>query len=221
MYGSFNANEFQPRMGGGGSHPVGIFHVTISNAEIVPTKNNDGGMYVVTFKSDKGEIPLRYNLWNSNETAVRIGRENLSALCHAIQFFNLNFDANGGRDIINAPLMIEVGPQMVPSDPEKPSSLKIESPNLREVKRVFSKEGRNPSSPNSPPVVPTEGDGGSGAVSGAQGGPPALPAFPSNAAPPAAATAAPAPAAGPSWAQPAPAGQAAPTPATTAKPPWA
>jgi hypothetical protein len=224
MYGSFNANEVQPRMGGGGSHPVGIFMATISNAEIKPTKNNDGGFYEVTFKTNAGEIATRFNLWNQGEhaeTTVRIARENLSALCHAIVFYNINFDADGGRSLINAPLMIEVGPQLVNSDPNDKKSKKVESPNLREVKRFFSKEGRNPSSPGDAPVMPTEGDSGA-----TQGGPPALPAFPTNAAPPAAAAAptpAPAPAAsGPSWAQPggaAPAAGAAP--GVGQKPPWA
>lgn len=214
QYGSFNAQEFQPNNGGGTAHPVGIFVGTISNAEIKPTKNNDGGMYVVTFKSNAGEAVVRYNLWNQNQQAVEIARGQLSALCHAINFYQLNFDQDGGRAIVGAPLMFKVDAQLVPSDPNDVRSSKVPSPTLTEVKKVYSSAGIDPSAPGNPPVVPTEG-----AAVSPQPAATAPAAFPQAPAQPAPVAAQPAPAAAPApaWQQNAAAAPAA----GTAKPPWA
>lgn len=211
QYGSFNAQEFQPNNGGGTAHPTGIFSGTISNAEIKPTKNNDGGMYVVTLKSDKGEAVIRYNLWNQNQQAVEIARGQLSALCHAINFYQLNFDADGGRALVGAPLMFKVDAQLVPSDPNDARSVKVPSPTLTEVKKVYSSAGIDPSAPGNAPVVPTEDTAASPAPAS-----PAPAPFPQATAAPA-----PSPAPAPSAAPAAPAWQqAAPATGTTAKPPW-
>lgn len=215
-YGSFNAQEFQPNNGGAAMHPPGIFVGTISNAEIKPTKDGNSGMYVVTFKSDKGEATTRYNLWNQNAQAVEIARGQLSSLCHAINYYHLNFDADGGRSLIGAPLMFEVGAQMVPSDPNDARSQKMPSATLTEVKRVFSSTGINPARPSDAPVVPTEGSPAPAATqapatTAAPFTPPASAPQP-QATPPAAPPVSP-PA--PAWQQP-----AAPAAGVTAKPPW-
>lgn len=215
-YGTFNANDFNPSNGGTASHPKGIFLGTISNAEIMPNKNKDGGYYAVTFKSNVGEVINRYNLWNPTERTMEIAREQLSALCRAVNYFQLNFDANGGRDLIGAPVMFEVGAQRVPSDPNDKNSAKIESPNLVEVKKVFSSAGIDPSAPGNAPVVPTDV-----AAASPQPAASAPTAFPQAAVQPApvAAKAAPAAAPAPAWQQNAAAPAAGAT--ATARPPWA
>lgn len=211
-YGSFNAQEIQPNQGGGTAHPVGIFVGTIADTAIKPTQANNGGMFVVSLKSNVGSIDNRYNLWNDNQDAVRISREQLSALCHAINYFHLNFDADQGAAIRGAPLMFEVGPQMVPSDPSDKRSQKVPSPTLTEVKRVFSAAGINPAKPGDAPVVPTEGAPAAQAPAQQPAAPFPQTAAPSPAAAPAAAPAAP-------WQQ---AQQAAPAaaPGGAPTPPW-
>lgn len=217
-YGSFNAQDFKPNNGGSSMHPIGIFAGTISNAEILPTKEGDGGYYAVTMKSNVGEVVMRYNLWNQNSQAVEIARGQLSALCHAINFYQLNFDTDGGRALVGAPVMFKVDAQLVPSDPNDKRSVKVSSPTLTQVTKVYSSAGVDPSAPSSAPVVPTEG-----AATQPQPAAPAAPApapFPQTTPAPApspapASAAAPAPA--PSWQQGASPALAA---GATAKPPW-
>jgi len=151
-YGKFNAREHKPENGGIGFHPPGIFNATITSAKIVPTRSNDGAFYEITFKTSQGEAQNRHNLWNSNPKTVEIAQGELSALCHCINFWDIDFDTNPAV-LVGAPLMIEVGQQMVPSDPNNRQSTKVLSPNMTEVKRLFSAAGINPVKPNDPPVV--------------------------------------------------------------------
>ena len=212
-YGSFNANDYKPNNGGTTQHPVGIFSGTIVKAEILPTSENNGGFFAVTFKSNAGEAINRYNLWNQNSQTVEIARGQLSALCHAINYYTLNFDADGGGAIVGAPVMFEVRPQRVPSDPNDKRSAKIDSPNLTEVRKVYTAAGIDPTAPSSAPVVPTEG-----LVASPQPAASAPAAFPQAAAQPAPVAAQPAPAAAPApaWSQ-----SAAPAAAPAGnKPPW-
>jgi hypothetical protein len=218
MYGSFNAQEFKPSNGGGTAHPVGVFSGIISAVEIKPLNNEKGGAFVVTCKSDKGEIQNYYNVWHTDETTANRSKEQLSALCHAIGYYQLNFDNDGGRAIINAPLMFEVVPQLVPSDPNDPKSPRVPSDRLVNLRKVFTPQGIDPASPNATPVVPTMGTAPAATGPGAPASPPAAFAPPTAATPPAAAP-------GPAWASggaPAPAPQAAPAPAAASPaPPWA
>lgn len=137
---SFDANQFEPTQGGG-PHPPGKFPATISATEIKPTKNNDGGMFIVTFKTDQGTIAHRYNLWNSNAKAVEIAHKELSALCHAIGIFKLDMK-NDAAAIIGSRLMIEVGQQ---KDTE-----------YMEVKHIYCADG---SEPGKAPAQPQAGSG--------------------------------------------------------------
>lgn len=105
----FDARQYDPTQGGP-SIPPGKYQAQITKTEIKPTKDNDGGMFCVTFKTPVGEMVNRYNLWNQNAQAVDIAHRQLSALCHAINVYNVDMN-NGGQAIVGAQLMIEVGLQ--------------------------------------------------------------------------------------------------------------
>lgn len=155
--GSFDANQHAPKQLGA-SVPPGKWPFVISDTAIVPTKANDGGMFVVTFNTPSGQIAMRYNLWNQSPKAVEIAHGQLSALCHATGVFNLKWP-NQGAELRNAQGMIEVGLQ----DPDKPDG-------YTEVKKVYDKNGNEPGKGAAPaPQVqpqpqqaPTQGAQGTG-----------------------------------------------------------
>lgn len=79
------------------THPPYEGPAQIIATDIVPTKENKGGMFTVTFKTDRGEIVKRYNLWNANQVAVDIANRELSALCYATGIFKLNMQTKGAE----------------------------------------------------------------------------------------------------------------------------
>lgn len=188
--GSFDANQHAPKQLGA-IVPPGKWPFVISNTSIVPTKANDGGMFVVEFDTPQGRISMRYNLWNNNPKAVEIAHGQLSALCHATGVFKVDY-ANEGAALRGAQGMIEVALQ----DADKPDA-------YTEVKRVFDKSGNEPGkAPAAAPAVHGNGGswGGQPAASGASG--PAQPTWGATSAPAAAQPAPAAPAWSPGPAQP-------------------
>jgi len=137
LNGSFDANQFAPKQVGE-THPIGKHQFQIQHTECVQTKDQKGGMFVVTFKTPAGEIPLRYNLWNESAKAVEIAHGQLSALCHATGVFKLDW-GNEGAALRGARGMIEVGYQKG----QEPSA---ENPNggYTEIKRVYDANGNEP-----------------------------------------------------------------------------
>jgi hypothetical protein len=137
LQGSFDATQFAPKQVGE-SHPVGKFPFKISNTEIAETKDKDGGMLVVTFRTPVGEIASRYNLWNKSAKAVEIAHGQLSALCYATGIFKVDW-SNEGAALRNGEGMIEVGWQKG----QEPST---ENPNggYTEVKKVYDRSGNEP-----------------------------------------------------------------------------
>jgi hypothetical protein len=162
MTGSFDASQFQPRQGGE-AHPVGRYPFTISNTKIVQTKDGTGGMFVVTFQSDRGEIDMRYNIWNQSAKAVEIAHGQLSALCHAIGIFKVEW-TNEGAIIRGARGVMDINYQKGEEPTaEKPSGGYVE------VKKVFSASGNEPGKgpvapqqtpPNNAPAPASGGWGG-------------------------------------------------------------
>lgn len=143
MSGGFDASQFAPKQAGT-THPVGKFPATISNTSIVPTKDNDGGMFVVEFTTAVGSILFRYNIWNSNPKAVEIAHGQLSALCHCIGIFKLDW-SNDAAVIRGAPLQIEVVEQI-----DKETKL----PNgYTQVSKVCDRNGNEPGKPPAQPAV--------------------------------------------------------------------
>ena len=147
--GSFDASQFTPNQGGQ-AHPVGKFPFTVSHTECVQTKDQQGGMFVVTLTSPSGEIKNRYNLWNSNAKAVEIAHGQLSALCHATGVFKLDWQ-NEGAALRGARGMMEIGYQKGEEPTaEKPAGGYVE------VKKVFDVNGNEPGKGPSPAAQPIQ-----------------------------------------------------------------
>lgn len=94
-------------------HPVGKFLATITATDIKPTKEATGGFYEVTFTTQAGTAPMRFNLWNQNQQTVDIAHRQLSALCHCVGIYKVTMQAKG-RELINGRCMIEVTEQTDP-----------------------------------------------------------------------------------------------------------
>lgn len=129
----FDASGIQPQQGMS-AHPPGMFDFQITNTRIVSTKDNSGGMFVVEFTSPAGRIENRYNMWNNSPQAVEIARKELSALCHAVGMFKLDFN-NDGAALRGCRGKMEVVPQL--NREGQPNG-------YMEVKRVFDSNGIDP-----------------------------------------------------------------------------
>lgn len=151
----FDATQYAPEQGSP-THPIGKFSATISNTAIQPTRDNDGGMFVVEFTTEAGKISNRYNLWNQSQKAVDIAHKQLSALCHAVGVFRVDMQ-NEGAALRNARLMIEVGKQ---KDSE-----------YTEVKRVFDANGNEPGKAGAPAAAPAPSGPAFGAPAAAAAAP--------------------------------------------------
>lgn len=147
----FDATAITPRQGGG-AHPVGNkFPFRITDTSVVPTKDQKGGMFAVELTSDAGSITHRYNLWNESETARKIANEQLSALCHAVGVFKVDFK-NDGAALRGATGLMDIGFQKG----HEPSAEKPEGGYV-ELKKVYDRNGNEPgkapaqSQPNAAP----------------------------------------------------------------------
>jgi hypothetical protein len=74
--------EFEPL-------PAGKYLAAITESELKPTKNGSGKYLQLTFTVIEGEYKnrilwARLNLDNTNQTAVKIARSELSAVCRAV-----------------------------------------------------------------------------------------------------------------------------------------
>lgn len=145
MQGSFDANQFAPRQVGEG-HPVGIYPFTITDTKIVPTKDQTGGMFVVEFTSPNGSISSRYNIWNNSAKAVEIAHGQLSALCHAVGVFKLDWQ-NEGAALRGARGQMKIDYQKGEEPTaEKPAGGYVE------IKKVYDVNGNEPG--KAPAVAP-------------------------------------------------------------------
>ena len=149
MVGSFDAQQFKPNQGGQ-PHPVGNkFDFQISNTEIVQTKDQQSGMFVVEFTTPAGSIVSRYNIWNANPKAAEIAHGQLSALCHATGVFRLDWQ-NDGAALRGARGKLDVGYQKG----EEPTADRPHGGYV-EVKRVYDANGNEPGRGNPAPPAST------------------------------------------------------------------
>lgn len=132
----FDATQYAPEQGSP-THPIGKFPAYVSNTSIQPTRDNDGGMFVVEYTTEQGKISHRFNLWNQNQKAVDIAHKQLSAVSHATGVFKIDMN-NEGAALRNARLMIEVGKQ--------------KDTDYTEVKRVYDPNGNEPGKPMNTPA---------------------------------------------------------------------
>lgn len=106
----FNATDYDPEQGTP-KHPIGQhFDAYISNTEFKPGKEGKGMAFVVTFTTQQGQISKMYNIEHDNETTQRIARNHLSALCHAVKTYQLDW-AQHGAALRNKQLKIDVTAQ--------------------------------------------------------------------------------------------------------------
>ena len=145
--------------GGGGQLPVGKHPVIIVKSEGKPTKDNTGGFLELTVEAidgpaKGGSMPLRLNVHNTSETAVRIAKEQLAALCAVTgtgPFANT-------MELHNKPFVVEVTPQK-------------NDPKYTEITAVFDMNGNAPADAK-PPQNNGNGNGGGngGGFGGGNGG---------------------------------------------------
>lgn len=141
----FNANEVKPQQSGG-AHPVGNkFPFSITNTVVEPTKQGNGGKFVVELTSSAGSIRVNYNLWNESEQARNISKGQLSALCHAVGIFQVDFK-NDGAALRGGVGLMDVGFQKG----QEPSAEKPEGGYV-EVKKIYDKNGNDPTQINATP----------------------------------------------------------------------
>jgi hypothetical protein len=106
--GNFNAHEVEPNASFE-AIPVGKYLAAITESEMKATKNGNGSYLQLTFTILEGEYKsrilwARLNLNNSNATAVKIARSELSAICHAIGVMQ----PKDSVELHNIPLLITV-----------------------------------------------------------------------------------------------------------------
>ena len=89
----FNASEVEPEQGFS-VVPAGMYAAQIIDVEIKDTKAGNGQYMSVTWELLDGQyrgrkVWSRLTVRNANAEAERIGRQQLSALCHAVGVLNL------------------------------------------------------------------------------------------------------------------------------------
>lgn len=89
--------------------PAGKYLAVITESEVKPNKSGTGSYLQFTFQVIEGEYKNRFlwarlNLDNPNETAVKIARAELSAICRAVGVMA----PNDSVELHNLPLVIAV-----------------------------------------------------------------------------------------------------------------
>jgi len=89
--------------------PAGKYLAVITESEVKPTKTGNGSYLQLTFEILDGphkgrHLWVRLNLDNPNQTAVKIARAELSAICRAVGVMT----PNDSVELHNLPLLITV-----------------------------------------------------------------------------------------------------------------
>lgn len=106
----FNALEFDPSQGSA-KHPAGRHQVRIVDTQTIPGKGNGAMTVVLTYQSNVGRQSQRFNIVNPGQDQnEKISRQQLSAVCHATEVFNLNIAGNC-RELLNKELILDIGDQ--------------------------------------------------------------------------------------------------------------
>lgn len=149
MPGSFNANQFEPNQGFGVHPPAQKVPFTITGTEIKETAAKDGGYFVVELNSPLGTIRHNYNIWNKTPKAVEIAHGQLSALCRAVNIYQIDW-SNEGAALRGGRGLMDVGYQKG----EEPSPDNPNAKGYTELKRVYDAAGNDPSKPASAQAQP-------------------------------------------------------------------
>lgn len=157
MQGSFNANQFEPNQGFGVHPPAQKVPFRITNTEIKENNSKDGGYFKVEFTSPQGMVVQNYNIWNKTPKAVEIAHGQLSALCRAVNIYQIDW-SNEGAALRGAQGLMDVGYQKG----EEPSAANPDAKGYTELKRVYDMAGNDPSKPGQaaqPQVQPAQQNG--------------------------------------------------------------
>lgn len=108
---TFNAQQYTPNFGGGGDQlpPAKGYKVVIVDSGKEPSANNQGGFLWVACTPIEGPLvgrkqTIRFNLHHTNPKVVEIANDQLSALCHVVNVFNMQ----DTQQLHNIPFMIDV-----------------------------------------------------------------------------------------------------------------
>jgi hypothetical protein len=142
----FNANQYEPKQGIEGHPPALKIPFTITNTEIKPTKDstpeNQSGYLAVEFTSPIGSIIQRYNIKNNTPKAVEMAYQQLSALCRAVNIYQIDGN-NECAALCGGKGLMDVGYQK----DEEPNSQFPDRKGYTELKRVYDLAGNDPSKP--------------------------------------------------------------------------
>ena len=148
MQGGFDARQTAPNQEGGNIIPPGIYDFVIKNTTIEATKDGTGGMFVVEIDTPSGSAKRRFNLWNQSAKAVEIAHGQLSALCHAVGIFQINFQDDGAA-LRGAHGKVKIDYQRGEEPgPEKPHG------GYTEIKKFFDVNGNEPGKPPAQNAAP-------------------------------------------------------------------
>ena len=139
MAGGFNANQYEPNQGMSSHPPAQKIPFQITNVGIKENKDKTGGYLEVEFTSQMGSVIHRYNCWNQNPKAVEIAYGQLSALCRAINVYQLDWQ-NEGQALRGGRGLMDVGYQK----DEEPNPQFPDRKGYTELKRVYDAAGNEP-----------------------------------------------------------------------------
>lgn len=146
----------QPKQGGS-AHPPGIHDFVITNTHLQENKDKTGAGLVIEFTSPVGMITNFYNVINPSQDAVRIANEQLSALGHAINIYQVAYPKNpdgspnmqmAGHTLRGGRGKMEIVPQMV-----KGTDGKMVENGYMKVNKVFDINGNEPGKASSAPMT--------------------------------------------------------------------
>jgi hypothetical protein len=139
---NFNAQQHEPNQGFGVHPPAQKIPFTISNTAIKETKDKTGGYLSVEFTSPMGVITQNYNINNANPKAVEIAYGQLSALCRAVNIYQID-GMNECAALRGAKGLMDVNYQKG----EEPDPAFPDRKGYTELKRVYDTAGNDPSKP--------------------------------------------------------------------------
>lgn len=116
----FNAREVEPDQGRAGPIPAGWYKVLVSSTEVKPTANGEyiAVTYDVLEGAGKGsKIFTNFNVKNTSEKAMDIGRKQFSALCYAVQ----RLDITDTDQLKNIPFFVRLKVKPAEMDPANPA----------------------------------------------------------------------------------------------------
>lgn len=139
---TFNANQYDPNQGFGIHPPALKVPFTITNTEIKETADKTGGYLSVEFTSPQGIIRNIYNIRNNSAKAVEIAYGQLSALCRAVNIYQIDGNnecaaLRGGKGLMD--VGYQKGEEPDPAFPDRKG--------YTELKRVYDVAGNDPSRP--------------------------------------------------------------------------